>query len=282
MTTTRDGNKSHPTSLATDLDGTLIPLAGSPDHHESLTLLTDLLKRREMSLAFVTGRHFASVQNAITEFELPLPDWILCDVGTSAYEHCGDGEFRQIDRYTQTLLEITNGADKESLLKLGAVIPNLRLQEPEKQSRFKTSFCASPESLDDVVAELNDRLIAMTAPYQIISSIDPFTNGGLIDLLPTGVSKAFALEWLCQQQNVTRRCLIFAGDSGNDLAAFNAGYNTVIVGNAAASLVNQVQEAHRSAGWSDRLYHASQHATTGVLEGVQHFLRSAADEPDCD
>ena len=122
----------------------------------------------------------------------------------------------------------------------------------------------------------------MTAPYQIISSIDPFSNGGLIDLLPTGVSKAYALEWLCQEQHVTRRSLIFAGDSGNDLAAFNAGYNTVIVGNAAASLVNQVHEAHRSAGWSDRLYHASQHATTGVLEGVQHFLRNAADEPNCD
>ena len=282
MTTTRDGNKSHPTFLATDLDGTLIPLAGLPDHHESLTVLTDLLKRREMSLAFVTGRHFASVQNAIKEFDLPLPNWILCDVGTSAYERRGDGEFQQVDRYAQTLHEITGGVEKEPLLKLPASISNLRLQEPEKQSQFKISFYTSPECLTEVVSQIDDHLTAMNAPYQIISSIDPFTNDGLIDLLPKGVSKAFALEWLCHEQNASQRSVIFAGDSGNDLAALNAGYNTVIVGNAAASLVNQVHEAHRSAGWSDRLYHASQHATTGVLEGVQHFLRNAADEPNCD
>ena len=68
------------------------------------------------------------------------------------------------------------------------------------------------------------------------------------------------------------RSVIFAGDSGNDLAAFNAGYKTIFVGNAADSIVDKVQEARRCAGWSDRLYHASRHATSGVLEGVQHFL----------
>lgn len=275
MTTTRDENKTHPTFLATDLDGTLIPLAGMPNNHASLTLLADLLKRHEMSLAFVTGRHFASVQNAIKEFDLPLPDWILCDVGTSAYERCGNGEYRHVDAYAQTLHEIAGGVEKEPLRNLAASISNLRLQEPEKQSQFKISFYATPECLAEVVSQIDDHLIAMSAPYQIISSIDPFTGDGLIDLLPKGVSKAFALEWLCHEHSAARRSVIFAGDSGNDLAAFNAGYNTIIVGNAATSIVEHVQETHRRAGWSDRLYHASQHATSGVLEGMQHFLRDA-------
>lgn len=276
------GNNSRPIFLATDLDGTLIPLAGASDHQKSLTLLADLLKRHEMSLAFVTGRHFASVQNAIKEFDLPLPDWILCDVGTSAYERSGDGKFRHVERYAQTLHKIAGGVDKAPLLNLAASIANLRLQEPKQQSRFKTSFYASPECLAEVVSQIDDHLIAMEAPYQIISSIDPFTGDGLIDLLPTGVTKAFALEWLCREHPLSQRSVIFAGDSGNDLAAFNAGYKTVIVGNAATSIVEHVQETHRSAGWSDRLYHASQHATSGVLEGVQHFLRDAADKRDHD
>ena len=146
------GNNSRPVFLATDLDGTLIPLAGAADHQASLTLLADLLKRHEMSLAFVTGRHFASVQNAIKEFDLPLPNWILCDVGTSAYERSADGEFHHVDRYAQTLHEIAGGVEKEPLLNLAASISNLRLQEPEKQSQFKTSFFVSPERLDEVVS----------------------------------------------------------------------------------------------------------------------------------
>lgn len=258
--------------LATDLDGTLIPLTMDSSHQRSLVLLVDLLKRYEMPLAYVTGRHFASVQAAISEFNLPQPDWILCDVGTSVYERCSDGKFRHVDRYAQKLRAIVGGMAQGPLLELSAVIPGLRPQESEKQSPFKTSFYASHARLDEVVSQLSDRLNTMRASFQIISSIDPFTSEGLIDLLPVGVSKAFALEWLCSEQNLSQQSVIFAGDSGNDLAAFNAGYNTVLVGNTADSIVAQVREVHRSAGWSSRLYHASEHATSGVLEGVLHFL----------
>ena len=265
-------NNLLPVFLATDLDGTLIPLSGNPDHRLALTSLADLLKRHEISIAFVTGRHFSSVQEAIAEFNLPVPDWILCDVGTSVYERSADGNFHPVDRYARKLHGITQTKKQLELSNLGATIPNLRLQEPEKQSRFKISFYASPEYMESVVAQIRDYLIEVSAPYQIISSIDPFTGDGLIDLLPTGVSKAFALEWLSQELCISQQSIIFAGDSGNDMAAFNAGYQAVIVGNATTSIVQQVQETHRSAGWSNRLYHASQHATSGVLEGVEHFL----------
>jgi len=272
MPTTLDRNTTHPVFLATDLDGTLIPLTEESDHHQSLVLLADLLKKHEMSLAFVTGRHFASVQKAIMQFDLPQPDWILCDVGTSAYERCSDGTFRHVDRYAQKLHAIAGGVEQEQLFDLITVIPRLRPQEPEKQSPFKTSFYAAPEYIDDIVSQLGDRLLRKRTPVQIISSIDPFTSEGLIDLLPVGVSKAFALDWLCGERNLSHQSVIFAGDSGNDLAAFNAGYNTVLVGNTADSIVAQVLKTHSNAGWQDRLYHASQHATSGVLEGVLHFL----------
>ena len=272
MTITGAGNQARPILLATDLDGTLIPLAGGSDHQASLVRLTDLLEQNEMSLAFVTGRHFASVRSAISQFNLPQPDWILCDVGTSAFERCVDGEFRHVDRFAQNLHAIAGRVEQEPLLDLIAVVPGLRPQEPEKQAQFKTSFYASHASLEEVVSQLSDRLNKMRASFQIISSVDPFSGEGLIDLLPIGVSKAFALEWLCSEQNWSQQSVIFAGDSGNDLAAFNAGYNTVLVGNTADAIVAQVREAHRSAGWSSRLYHASQHATSGVLEGVLHFL----------
>lgn len=263
--------------LATDLDGTLIPIAESPEHHRDLRLLEDLLSDRMMSLVFVTGRHIASVRSAIAEHQLPIPRWILCDVGTSAFERRDDGQFYLVQQYADQLHAIVDGVAQTELLKTVASVPHLRLQEPEKQAQFKTSFYAPAERLNEVIAIVEDRLSQSKMPCQIVSSLDPINGIGLIDLLPLGVSKAFALEWWCREQNLSPQTVIFAGDSGNDLEAFNAGYRTIIVGNAPAPVFESVQKTHQAAGWTDRLFHASQHATSGVLEGVRHFVSGRAD-----
>jgi hydroxymethylpyrimidine pyrophosphatase-like HAD family hydrolase len=95
-------------------------------------------------------------------------------------------------------------------------------------------------------------------------------------LLPAGVSKASALQWWCRERNLSQESVVFAGDSGNDLAAFVAGYQTVIVGNASGLIVQKVREAHHEAGWANRLLCAEGHATSGVLEGLRHFLNDEA------
>ncbi len=64
---------------------------------------------------------------------------------------------------------------------------------------------------------------------------------------------------------------MFAGDSGNDLAALSAGYRSIVVGNASKSVVEEVTAAHRAAGWQDRLFLASRPATSGVLQGFRYF-----------
>ncbi len=42
------------------------------------------------------------------------------------------------------------------------------------------------------------------------------------------------------------------------------------------SLIEQVTRAHREAGWRDRLFVASKPATSGVLQGLRHFLGDAS------
>ena len=261
--------------LATDLDGTLIPMSESPQHHRDLKLLEHLLSDYEMSLVFVTGRHIVSVHNAIADYQLPRPRWILSDVGTSAFERHDDGLFHAVPTYADLLQTIVGTTTPKDLLNIVASIPNLQPQESEKQAPFKTSFYAPATRLAVTVAEIEKRLDQSDMPWQVINSIDPITGVGLIDLLPSGVSKAFALDWWCREQNVSPETIIFAGDSGNDLAAFNAGYRTIIVGNAPAAVVDKVRDTHRSAGWTDRLFHAFEHATSGVLEGVRHYVRAS-------
>ena len=108
-------------------------------------------------------------------------------------------------------------------------------------------------------------------PYSVVQSVDPFTGSGLIDLLPKGVSKAYALAWWSQHVGLNSTAIVCAGDTGNDLAALTAGYRAIVVGNAERSLAKQVQEVHQRAGWSDRLYLARKPATSGVLEGCRWF-----------
>ena len=264
-----------PEILATDLDGTLIPLAGSSENVQHLAQITDLIAEDEMSLLFVTGRHFESVMNAIHEYCLPTPNWILCDVGTSAYERRNTGEFELVDRYSRIVKSQMQNADSEMLRQLTNLIPHLRLQSPENQTAFKVSFHTQAADLDDIVLRIAVELRKADANCQIISSVDPVTGGGLIDLLPTGVSKAFALDWWRREHQSQQHSIIFAGDSGNDLEALSAGYRSIIVGNAARIVVEQAREAHASAGWVNRLYFAKGHATSGVLEGLQHFRKTS-------
>ena len=64
---------------------------------------------------------------------------------------------------------------------------------------------------------------------------------------------------------------LFGRSTAYDLAALIAGYRTIVVANADRRLARQVRDAHRAAGWKDRLHLARGRATSGVLEGCRRF-----------
>lgn len=284
-----------PVMLATDLDGTLIPLDDNAQNRIDLGQIVDELGRAGMTLVFVTGRHLELVEDATRRHGLPHPAWLICDVGTSIYRGDGVDESGGSDRtegldradgdepepldglrpssaYVEHLAEIVDAWDVERLHELLAEVSGLRKQEAEKQGRFKLSYYCDRRERKRVVGEVERRVTGAEAPYRVIESVDPFTDDGLIDLLPVGVSKAYALDWLVSHVGHERDRVVFAGDSGNDLAALTAGYPSIVVGNAATDVVEGARKGHEDAGWSDRLYVAERPATSGVLEGLRHYL----------
>ncbi len=256
--------------LATDLDGTLIPLQSSQENCRDLRLLREQACHGEITLVFVTGRHLASVLEAIAQYDLPQPEWIICDVGTTICRRNDDGEFVSAPAYEDELVQIVGQLPIEQVHERLSRVSGIRLQEPEKQGTFKLSYYADASMLQ-AVCEQVQQLLLDDAPYSVIHSIDPFNGDGLIDLLPRGVSKAFALEWWSRLVGVATEQLVFAGDSGNDLAALVAGYRTIVVGNADDQLRDRVHTAHLQAGWTNRLFLAETTATSGVLDGCRHF-----------
>lgn len=268
--------------LATDLDGTLIPLPGDPQNRSDLATLSREIQSRGVTLIYITGRSYALASQGIREFQLPQPDWLICDVGTSIYQRETPGRFVAIEAYQRHQDRITASLPINALQEKLESIEGLRLQEAEKQGKFKLSYYADASLLDPLVGRVRQELVRMAAPYSLVHSVDPFNGDGLIDLLPATVSKAHALQWWVELRGLRRGEIVFAGDSGNDLAAFTAGYRAIVVGNADRSIANQASQAHQQSAWNNRLYLARNHATSGVLEGCRWFgLVKSLDESQC-
>lgn len=257
--------------LATDLDGTLIPLDGDAQHRADLQTLAQHLEAQAVTLVYVTGRHLELAVEAIEQFHLPRPAWLISDVGTSIYKREGELDFQPVVAYDQHQGAIVASTPVRDLQKHLESIVGLRRQEPQKQGRFKASFYTDVGRMDVVVNSIQKKLIHLRAPWTIIASVDPFNGDGLIDLLPANVSKSYALTWWVQHYGLNPDGIVFAGDSGNDLAALTAGFRAIVVGNADRELVAEVKRVHEASGWTSRLHIARGSATSGVLEGCREF-----------
>jgi sucrose-6-phosphatase len=258
-----------PNVLATDLDGTLIPLNDDPLHRQDLLRLTDHFQSQDDTLVFVTGRHLESTLQAIVDHNLPRPDWIICDVGTTICRRSEGGSYIQASGYAERLSSIIATSSIESVREQLSVMHELRLQEPEKQGPFKLSFYTSGNDIHAITRRVEAAI--GDQPFCVIASVDPFNGEGLVDVMPRNASKGFALRWWAEATGHDAVRIIFAGDSGNDLAALTAGYLSIVVGNASKHVIDQTRASHRAEGWDHRLYIANGCATSGVLEGCLHY-----------
>jgi sucrose-6F-phosphate phosphohydrolase len=256
--------------LATDLDGTLIPLPDSPEHETALSILRDARNSHPFTFLYATGRHYESVQEAIESYNLPLPDWIVCDVGTSIYSK-SEGNFVPFQPYIDHLNSLTQKTDREQVLNLLSDLEGLELQCEAHQQEFKISYQCTTERMEALVEAVDARLRAQKIPFDVTGSVDPFLHCGLIDLLPTGTSKAYAVQWLATHADFSPESVLYAGDSGNDFSALTCGFRAIVVANAGETLTKKVMKALAQKGMQDRAYAAQHAATQGVLEGCRHF-----------
>ncbi len=258
-------------ALATDLDGTLIPLDGDTEQIAALKSIESLLASEEMSLLFVTGRSASLTTRAMREFGLPRPDAILCDVGSCLLTLDNDAdEFTRDDDYHAEVLNKLGGWTHTDLTRrLSEIGLPVRPQEPDKQTDVKCSFYFDAQRFGEVENETARWIADQSAPVQIVISIDPFNGDGLLDLLPMGVNKAFGLNWWRESHNLSLEQIAFSGDSGNDIAAMTSGVKSIVVANAVPELIAAASDFHAGSG---KVFLAQRPATLGVLDGLRHFL----------
>ena len=172
-----------PAVLATELDGTMIPLTGNDQNARDLMTLKNRVDQYAMQLVFVAGRH--------------LDIGECCDQTVST-------SLRPIG-WSLTLGRLSTEKQTIPIPIFGimlSIMRNLRKQESEKQGTYKLSFYSTAHKLPRMREKIETVAGQLGIPVHIVTSIDSFNGDGLIDILPFAVSKAFAYSLVDRRWNI--------------------------------------------------------------------------------
>lgn len=229
--------------LATDLDGTLV---GDP---EGLQQLLEFYEEQvyDVSLIYITGRYFNSALSLLKEENLPIPDILVTDVGSSIYV---GASFDQDLEWEKRMLV---NWKPEEIDAIASTIPGLT-----KQPMFLEKRCSYYVTEAKPVEDFKNKLAASGIPHKLI-----FSGGKDVDVVPEESGKGRALQYLLDKYEVQDAKLLVAGDSGNDLEMLTLGFPSVIVGNAQPELLES--EMH------PRIFRAKKGFAGGIHEAWTHF-----------
>ncbi len=232
--------------MITDIDNTLI---GDDD---SLYQLLDLLDKHRSELAWgvATGRSLELTLEAMTENNIPMPDILICSVGTEMYY----GPDLRMDKGWKQ--HISHNWKPESIKETLTQFDFLVFQEAEGQRSHKISYYL--ENIDDRLEQIKRALDEQKLRCQVIYSHNQF-----LDILPQRASKGRAVNYLQYKYEFLPRHVMVAGDSGNDADMLEGKTRGLIVGNHSEDLAYLKDAA--------RVYFSTGKYAAGIIEGLYHY-----------
>ena len=265
--------------ICTDLDRTLIPNGTAEESSQARALFGKLVARPEVVLAYVSGRDLESIDGAISEFELPQPDFAIADVGSSIYSKQA-GEWSRLEEWDS---QSAGYCKRDRWGEIGGLFDDLdylELQEPAKQGLYKLSYYVSAGvDRTALMVKMKNRLKWEEVQAKVIWSTDEHQKLGLLDILPANADKREAVEFLMRRQRFRADRTVFAGDSGNDMAVLASPIPAILVANAGDEVKRQAYRRSRENRTLESLYIArggclgmNGNYGAGILEGVLHFF----------
>jgi sucrose-6F-phosphate phosphohydrolase len=265
--------------LCTDLDRTLIPNGPQPESPAARAHFATLAADQRVVLAYVTGRHRQLVEHAIEEYQLPAPDFVIGDVGTTIYHLESGLNWVPEKAWERQISRDWNGATQHDLLHTLADITALHPQEASKQNTYKLSYYVALDC-DRVALEqaINERLQALGVRARQVWSVDDPAAQGLLDILPARASKYHAIAMLQALQGFTDDDTIFSGDSGNDIEVLASSIPAIMVANTEPAVQKEALRQATASHHSKNLYLATGefngmngNYSAGILEGIVHY-----------
>ncbi len=271
--------------ICTDLDRTLIPNGPQPESAGAREHFAALAARPEVTLTYVSGRHRALVEKAITHYCLPLPDFVVGDVGTTIYHVGLQQDWARQRSWEEEIAQDWGGKTHGDLRAMLHDLPALRPQEDDKQNEYKLSYYLALQSdRQSLSTSICQRLEAEDVNANLIWSIDEPAGVGLLDVLPARASKYHALESLMKHHGFTYQNTVFCGDSGNDMEVLASPIPAVLVANSQPDVRELALRLAAEKGHSQQLYIAQGHFmgmngnySAGMLEGIAHYHPHSVD-----
>jgi hypothetical protein len=229
-------------------------------------------------VVYVTGRNRRLVERAVESYCLPLPAFVISDVGTNIYAG-REGALQMWPDWSEAIAPDWNGLSHGDLQGLFADLSALRLQERARQNVYKLSYYV-PLHADRAAlsAAMEARLAERGVRASLVWSVDEPAGVGLLDILPRSATKLDAMEFLRRRLGYALEESLYAGDSGSDLPALASPLPAVLVANATPEVREAAAAQARAAGHGETLYLArggflgmSGNYSAGILEGVAHF-----------
>lgn len=238
--------------FSTDIDGTIY------DGPESADLFANFwasMRERESPplLVYNTGRELDDALSLIESTALPVPDYLICGVGTVIFH---PEKQSKLEAWNEHLAQ-----EWDFDIVWGTVIEQqkARPQPDSCQNPHKCSWFWEDAEADEIRA-LVDLIAERGVRAQAI-----YSSNRDLDFLPVRANKGNAVSWLGQEIGVATKEIVVAGDSGNDSSMYAVdGVRGVLVSNAEAALVEATRKVSP--------FHASQPCAAGVIEGLKHHL----------
>jgi len=268
--------------LCTDLDRTLIPNGPQPESKSARKIFNKFSSNNEITLVYVSGRDKVLIQQAIKNYKLPTPDFVVADVGSTIYQVVNNN-WIHLDKWDSEISCDWNNKSHQDLQDILQNFNDIRIQEYNKQNTFKLSYYV-PLHVDHVtlLSEIDSCLKSNDINASLIWSVDIAADVGLLDILPVSANKKHAINFIMTQFCFNIAETVFAGDSGNDIAVINSDINSILVANAENDIVKTAMDYAHENDQLNSLYIAkgdflgmNGNYSAGVLEGVNHYMPNA-------
>ncbi|MCW1887300.1 HAD family hydrolase [Luteolibacter flavescens] len=220
-----------------DLDGTLT------GHEEGIRALAEL--GHEITLVVNSSRPRTSVQATLDQLPTRLPVTALITAMGTEIMVRGEDCARWSRRF-----EGWDRAPIDAFMEKVGILPHL----PGHQAKYKASYHVPADRWE----QYRRSVLALEPDSVVVTSGDSD-----FDVLPAGAGKEKAAAWLAGLLGYAPDKMIVAGDSGNDVAMFNAASMAIAVSNSRRELVERVDPR--------RTYFAKGPSALGVLEGLRHW-----------
>jgi len=232
--------------LITDIDDTLV---GDDD---SMYRLFQLLENHKEELAWgmATGRSLESTIEAMTEYDIPTPDILICSVGTEIYY----GPDLRMDKgwYNYLAYQWKPEDIKDVLSRFDFLV----FQEAEGQRRYKISYYL--EELGGRLEQVKEAL----ADHKLRCHVN-FCRGQFLDILPARASKGKAIDYIRYKYEFSSRYVMVAEDSGSEEDMLS-GQNRGLV------VANYSDEMEKFKG-RQNIYFSSESYAAGIIDGLQQY-----------